>query len=321
MMGVGRNTIGIQIICGLLMLMPGIIWAQTAKPLPQAVLINGVEFVYIPAGWFWFPAIEKTMDEELKRLSGRIREVRVWLDDYYIAKYEARARDYLRYLRQNQPKPHKKRESGVLGCLFDPTLVTKQLKIEADLPMYGLGWNNAQHFIHWMGFRMPSEMEWVKAARGVDKRLWPWGDVHPDDTYAHFSAGKGCFPVEVNARPKGQSPFGVHQMAGNVSEFVLDWSNYQYYRDLKDGARNPPPATYLKRDGGKDLGDLGLRRLEKGGGWSQAEHKITVPEQRAAPPDDRRRNGGMRYVVSVGQVRRHLADGTGSVILSEGSNP
>jgi formylglycine-generating enzyme required for sulfatase activity len=94
---------------------------------------------------------------------------------------------------------------------------------ETDIPVTYLDRDEAAAFCAWAGGRLPSEDEWEHAARGDDDRLWPWGDAPPDESHAVFSAGIGA-PEPVGSKPGGASPFGVLDLAGNVSEWTLGTS-------------------------------------------------------------------------------------------------
>jgi iron(II)-dependent oxidoreductase len=242
----------------------------------------------------------------------------VWVDSYYLAKYEARARDFARFMnsgqsrhaRQYDPDGRRPHDGATEGCS-----VRKQqdgsyylLKPQLDLPATHLSWELANEFAGWMGFRLPSEAEWSRAFRGGDKRIYPWGDEYPDDTFAGFQEGASeCDVRPVTANPKGKSPFGIFNMAGNVYEYVADWYNYAYYNQLRDGDRNPlaTERRMFPDDEKKYYKTL------RGGRWASGPAQLGIWGNRDyQPADEMFRCYGARFALDVDAVRRLLgADG------------
>jgi formylglycine-generating enzyme required for sulfatase activity len=98
------------------------------------------------------------------------------------------------------------------------------LKQIFDHPVVGVSRFDAEAYASWAEKRLPREEEWEKAARGPDGRTFPWGDVFDPDACRwnreHSPTGPGTAPVLTH--PRGDSPYGVSDMAGNAAEWCLD---------------------------------------------------------------------------------------------------
>lgn len=118
---------------------------------------------------------------------------------FYIDKTEVSNRAYATFCRETgHPKP-----AG-----FDDA--------QAELPVVNVSFYDAQAFARWAGKRLPTDIEWEKAARGTNGRMYPWGN----DLRLKGANIEGDGPVPVSAYPESASPYGALNMLGNVAEWV-----------------------------------------------------------------------------------------------------
>ncbi len=277
-----------------------LLFVPVREPPPSA--LPGM--VYIPAGYFVMGSDKRDdagraaefgsrrpwyMDEHPAR---RVHTAAFWID-----KYEVTNRDYREFVRSNNywlpmlwktNGYHVRKElletydDDYLLLVANELFGVEQLEENAgkrqllikildkqaeydDLPVAGVNWDHAQAYCNWLGKRLPTELEWEKAARGSDAFEYPWGNEWDAGRLNDGSGGgweHGVSPVGFYS--EGRSPYGVYDMAGNVMEWTKTW--YQAY----------PHSRYFSEDFGEKY------KVVRGGSWGGFGHYNISHYYRAA---------------------------------------
>src|SRR5258706_7004972 len=125
-------------------------------------------------------------------------------------------------------------------------------------PVVCVTWQDARAYCMWLSrrsgqtWRLPSEAEWEKAARGNQAMIFPWGDTW-DATRANTDEQEPHTVVPIGRYPQGAGSYGIQEMAGNIWEWCHSLAQ---------------PYPYDARDGREDVAALG-RRVLRGGSWAE----------------------------------------------------
>jgi formylglycine-generating enzyme required for sulfatase activity len=209
--------------------------------------------VLVPEGKFTMGTSERNIEQWLR---AHPKDKREWFEDeqpqhsvflkaFYMDQYEVTTKRYQAFMN----------DAG----WGEPEYWSRTIPVsQAEKPVVGVTWDDAQAYCEHYGKRLPTEAEWEKAARGTDGRFYPWGNEAPTSRHANFDRGYDFKNYEVltavGSRSAGASPYGVQDMAGNVWEWVADLYDENYYQNSpKD---NPEGANE------------GKYRVIRGGSWN-----------------------------------------------------
>jgi len=283
----------IRPLAGILLLAPVALLLPAPATAPAVVNDGHGDFLLVPAGSF-------RMGDNFGDGLPRERPVHVVeLDAFYIAKFEMTNGEWKKF-RDDPGYDDVKFWPGGRVVPKDQISYWRNGQNHGggtansdDYPLLGVNWDSATAYCNWLSaktgkkYRLPTEAEWEKAARGADQRKYPWGN-EIDHSYANF-VGASSFDTgqlvgyydgskhgELQTH-NGASPYGAMDMAGNVMEWCQDWYSRDYYSvSPKKNPKGPETGAYKVLRGGTFFEEaFDLRTYARESAWpSLAEHRM-----------------------------------------------
>jgi len=268
--------------CAAFILLAALLVSARAQEAAKVNPKDGAEMVWAPAGEFLMGSTDADIADVVQRRDKLRPELfddekpqhKVYLDGYWIYKYAVTVAQYRKFCAETDRK------------------MPEQPDWSSDRhPVVNVTWYDAASYAMWAGAQLPTEAQWEKAARGEDGRRYPWGnewDVEKCNNWSDTSAaGKGLngkCATPGGSYPQCVSPYGVHDMSGNVWEWCQDIYDKNYY--ASSPAKNPA---------GPVKGDF---RVLRGGAWGSTSITVRSACRLADSPDATYHDdGGFRCVV------------------------
>ncbi len=233
-------------------------WIGSSKISP----IDGATMVYVPAGEFTMGSNDGESDEKPVHT--------VYLDAFWIDKFEVTNALYKKCVSAGKCQPPREKKSFTRDSYYDSSQYDNH-------PVIYVSWNDANMFCTWADKRVPTEAQWEKAARGMDGRVYPWGNTFDKNLLNSTDGGRGD-TTAVGSYPVAASPYVAMDMAGNVLEWVMDW-----YGSYSSSPQRDPTGPVL-----------GQMRVLRGGSWDNGTGNVRAARRFAVGSDYRSSLVGFR---------------------------
>jgi formylglycine-generating enzyme required for sulfatase activity len=238
------------------------------------------EMILIPAGVFLMGS-DPSVDKDA--FVYEMPQHTLYLPDFYMSKTEVTNAQYAAFVGATGHDSPKHWDGGKLPSGKE------------DHPVVYVSWYDAMAYCNWLAevtdkpYRLPSEAEWEKGARGSDGRIWPWGNQW-DAGRCNCGEGEQRDTTPVGAYPEGASPYGLLDMAGNAWEWTRSrWGGYWGAPSFR--------YPYDPGDGREDLEAKGLWVL-RGGSINVGRNVARCSFRLRDDPDYHLWYFGFRVVVS-----------------------
>jgi formylglycine-generating enzyme required for sulfatase activity len=239
------------------------------------------ELILIPAGEFLMGS-DPQQDEAA--YDAEQPQHRLYLPDYYLAKTPVTNAQYLAFVQETHDTPPRHWTEG------------RPPRGKEDHPVVEVSWYDAMEYCRWLSraagksYSLSSEAEWEKGARGIDGRIYPWGDGW-DTNQSNSKEGGQEDTTPVEAYPQGTSPYGVLDMAGNVWE----WTRSLWGRDVSNIDFRYP---YNPEDGRENLhAPKNASRIARGGAFWGSPSDVRCALRYCMEPDSQSHYCGFRVVM------------------------
>ena len=210
----------------------------------------------------------------------------VTVDDFYIDRHLVTNAQFIEFLRAHFERMKSYGDAtGKEIIYFEFSRINntpRGLIIEGgyeDHPVAGVTWYGAHAYCKWRSaledteYRLPTEAEWEKAARGCLGRRYPWGNDFAEEKCNTDESGIGD-TSKTGSYPDGSSPYGCHDMAGNVWEWCQDTYQSGFYE--KGPKKNPVQTEAQERT-----------KVLRGGSWDDDQDLARCADRNWFFPDDR----------------------------------
>ena len=218
-----------------------------AQPQEPQRLLFEPQMVKIPAGKFLMGSTPEQAQRAIKDGADKnwveYEQPRhtVELSEYFIGKYPITNQQYQAFIKEGAKSPE--------GWDGDQYPQGKDAH-----PVVNVSWEDAIAYVKWLNektkknYRLPTEAEWEKAARGEDGRIWSWGNEFGEKNANTAELKLNDTTPVGQFSPQGDSPYGCADMIGNVWEWCNDWFDEKEYKNRKDGVKDPQgPQTGTSR--------------------------------------------------------------------------